>query len=153
MYHDDVIKWKHFPRYWPFVRGIYWSPVNSPHKVQWCGVLMFSLIFAWTNGWINNRNVGDLRRCRANNDVTVYVAPAIILRILCGKSSVCWESCGQRPSRGLEVGIVPSPAACLSMHTGIYGPRLVHLQMLDFYIDMMTSLHQNGTAGGEQMPS
>ena len=28
--HDDVIKWKHFPRYWPFVRGIYRSPVNSP---------------------------------------------------------------------------------------------------------------------------
>ena len=28
--HDDVIKWKHFPRYWPFVRGIHWSPVNSP---------------------------------------------------------------------------------------------------------------------------
>ena len=21
-----------FPRYWPFVRGIHWSPVNSPHK-------------------------------------------------------------------------------------------------------------------------
>ena len=20
---DDVIKWKHFPRYWPFVRGIH----------------------------------------------------------------------------------------------------------------------------------
>ena len=30
--HDDVIKWKHFPRYWPFVRGIHRSPVNSPHK-------------------------------------------------------------------------------------------------------------------------
>ena len=29
---DDVIKWKHFPRYWPFVRGIHRSPVNSPHK-------------------------------------------------------------------------------------------------------------------------
>ena len=29
--HDDVIKWKHFPRYWPFVRGIPRSPVNSPH--------------------------------------------------------------------------------------------------------------------------
>ena len=24
--HDDVIKWKHFPRYWPFVRGIHRSP-------------------------------------------------------------------------------------------------------------------------------
>ena len=30
--HDDVIKWKHFPRYWSFVRGIHRSPVNSPHK-------------------------------------------------------------------------------------------------------------------------
>ena len=25
--HDDVIRWKHFPRYWPFVRGILRSPV------------------------------------------------------------------------------------------------------------------------------
>ena len=30
--HDDVTKWKHFPRYWPFVRGIHRSPVNCPHK-------------------------------------------------------------------------------------------------------------------------
>ena len=28
--HDDVIKWKHFPHYWSFVRGIHWSPVNPP---------------------------------------------------------------------------------------------------------------------------
>ena len=39
--HDDVIKWKHFPHYWPFVRGIHRSPVNSPHKGQWGGALMF----------------------------------------------------------------------------------------------------------------
>ena len=45
--HDDVIKWKHFPRYWPFApRGIHRSPVNSPHKGQWRGALMLSLIFA-----------------------------------------------------------------------------------------------------------
>ena len=30
--YDDVIKWKYFPRYWPFVRGIHRSLVNSPHK-------------------------------------------------------------------------------------------------------------------------
>ena len=41
---DDVIKWKHFPRYWPFVWWIHRSPVNSPHKGQWCGALMLSLI-------------------------------------------------------------------------------------------------------------
>ena len=39
--HDAVIKWKDFPRYWPFVRGIHRSPVNSPHKGQWRGALMF----------------------------------------------------------------------------------------------------------------
>ena len=36
-YHDDVIKWKHFPRRWPYVRGIHRSAVNSPHKSQWRG--------------------------------------------------------------------------------------------------------------------
>ena len=30
--HDDVIKWNHFPRDWPFERGIHRSPVNSLHK-------------------------------------------------------------------------------------------------------------------------
>ena len=31
--HDDVIKWKHFPRYWPFVReftGHRWIPAQRP---------------------------------------------------------------------------------------------------------------------------
>ena len=45
-WHDDVIKWKHFPHYWPFVRGIHRSPVNSLHKGQWREALMFSLICA-----------------------------------------------------------------------------------------------------------
>ena len=69
--HDDVIKWKHFPRYWHFVRGIHRPPVNSPHKGQWRGALMFSLICAWMSGWENNREAGYLRRNRAYYDVTV----------------------------------------------------------------------------------
>ena len=69
--HDDVIKWKNFPRYWPFVRGIHRSPVNSPHKGQWRGALMFTLICARINGWVNNREAGDLRRYRPHYDVTV----------------------------------------------------------------------------------
>ena len=69
--HDDVIKWKHFLCYWPFVRGIHRSPVNSPHKGQWRGALMFSFICAWINGWVNNGEAGDLRRHRAHYDVTV----------------------------------------------------------------------------------
>ena len=71
--HDDVIKWKHFPHNWPFVRGIHRPPVNSPHKGQWRGALMFSLICVWINDWVNNREAGDLRCYRAHYDVIVMV--------------------------------------------------------------------------------
>ena len=40
-FHDDVIKRKHLTRYWPFVRGIHRWLVNSPHKGQRRGTLMF----------------------------------------------------------------------------------------------------------------
>ena len=71
--HDDVIKWKHFPRYWPFVRGIHWSPVNPPHKGQWRRALVFSLICAWINGWVNNREASDLLHDRTHYDVTLMI--------------------------------------------------------------------------------
>ena len=69
--HDDVIEWKHFPRYWSFVRGIHRSPVNSPHKGPWRGALMFTLICTRINGWVNNREADDLRRNRVHYDVIV----------------------------------------------------------------------------------
>ena len=72
-YHDDVIKWKHFPCNWPFVPGIHRSPVNSTHKGQWRPVLMFSLICAWINGCVNNREAGDLRCHHAHYDVIVMI--------------------------------------------------------------------------------
>ena len=71
--HDDVIKWKQFPRYWPCVWGIRRSPVSSPNKGQWRGVLMFSLIWASTNGWVNNWDAGDSRRHRTHHDVPVML--------------------------------------------------------------------------------
>ena len=49
------------------------SPVNFPHKGQWRGDLMFSLICVWINGCVNNREDGDLRRYRAHYDVIVMV--------------------------------------------------------------------------------
>ena len=69
--HDDIIIWKHFPCHWPFVWGIHWSPVDSPHKGQWRGALMFSLICAWTNAWANNQDACDLRCHHAHYDVNV----------------------------------------------------------------------------------
>ena len=69
--HDDIIKWKNFLRYWPFVRGIHRSPVNSPHMGQWWGALIFSLICVWINSWVNNHEAGDLRCYHAHYDVRV----------------------------------------------------------------------------------
>ena len=84
--HDDVIKWKHFPRYGPFVRGIHRSPVNPPHKGQWRGALMFSSICAWINGWGNNHEAGDLRRYRTHHYevIVMYLAFCLI--------QVMWQS-------------------------------------------------------------
>ena len=48
-------------------------PVNSPHKGQWRGALMFSLICIWINGWVNSREAGDLRCYRTHYDVTVMM--------------------------------------------------------------------------------
>ena len=64
---DDVIKWKQLA----LCAGIHRSPVHSPHIGQWRGALMFSLIYAWINGWVNNLAAGDLRRHRAHYDVIV----------------------------------------------------------------------------------
>ena len=49
------------------------SPVNSPHKGQWRGALMFPMIWVWIDGSVNNREAGDLRRQRAHNDAIVMM--------------------------------------------------------------------------------
>ena len=64
--HDEVFKWKYFPCYWPFVRGIHRSPVAVTRNFG-----VFFYFYAWTNGWANNRCGGDLRCHRARYDVTV----------------------------------------------------------------------------------
>ena len=70
MEHDDAIKWKHFPRNWPFVRRIHrsrWIPHTKASDAElWC-----FLLSAWINDWVNNRQAGDLRRHCGHYDVNV----------------------------------------------------------------------------------
>ena len=100
-----VPRWRHqmetFPRYWPFVRGIHRSPMNSPHKGQWHRALMFSLTCAWTNGWVNNQEAGDLRHHCTHYDVTVMpfqmvniIVPDDLVMAVARASAgiICWPS-------------------------------------------------------------
>ena len=67
--HDYVIKWKHFPRYWPFVRGIHlWIPRTKASDAE---LRCFLWSAPWIDGWVNNRKAGNLRRQRAHYDVIV----------------------------------------------------------------------------------
>ena len=50
-------------------------PVQRP--VKWS--FDFSLICCWINGWVNNREAGDLRRYRAHYNVTVMLLIFITL--------------------------------------------------------------------------
>ena len=74
--HDDVIKWKHFPRYTGPLCGEFtgprWIPLTKASDAElWC--------FLWSalgiNGWINTRDAGDLRHDRAHCDVIVMINP------------------------------------------------------------------------------
>ena len=55
------------------------SPVTGefPHKGQWRGAVMFTLICVWINYWAKNREAGDLRRHRAHYGVTVMSSSAL----------------------------------------------------------------------------
>ena len=79
--YDNVIKCKYFSRYWRFVREIHRSPVNFPHKGQWRGASMFSLICAWINSWVNNGEAGDSRRHCIHYDVIVINNGYCILQL------------------------------------------------------------------------
>ena len=71
-YHDDAIRWKHFPRYWHFVRGIsdrWISLTKAGDEELWC----FLWSAPWMNGWVNNSEADDLRSHRVHCNVNVMI--------------------------------------------------------------------------------
>ena len=79
-----------------FCAGISPVSVNSPHKGQWRGALMFSLICAPINDWVNNREAGDLRRYRCHYEVIVMnVKPALWYHMRNRSAHMIWDQlCG-----------------------------------------------------------
>ena len=92
-------------------------PVNSLHKGQWRGVLMFSLICVWINGWVNNREAGDLRRHRGHYDVNV---------MLCLLSVDAYHNC-------TDHGSVVTSICCGESFLGIYVQSLIEKGVTKYF--------------------
>ena len=59
---NDVMICYNFPSYRPLLRGIHWSPMDSLHKGQWRGALIYSLMCPLRTGWTSIGVAGELRR-------------------------------------------------------------------------------------------
>ena len=113
--HDDVIKWKHFPRYWPFVRGIHRSSVNSPHKrpVTWTFDVFFDLrlnerLSKQPRGWWfetpsrpswRHYNVDTAHRLLLAMTKDNYIAHPLTGNDRPNENTECWRS---RPAKSQE---------------------------------------------------
>ena len=86
--------------------------VNSPHKGQWRGALMFSLICVRINDWVNNREAGDLRRHKGHYDVSVMIC----------KIRGCDNDIGYPSEKSSHYSdVVMSPMACqITKFTSVY---------------------------------
>ena len=63
IYHEDIVTYARFPRYWPFVMVIHWWPVDYNHKgpvMRYSDV--FFLLLVWESFWTYSPVAGDLRR-------------------------------------------------------------------------------------------
>ena len=71
-WHDDVIKCKHFPRNWPFVRETtsqQWIPLTKARDVElWC---FLPSMPEKKNSWANYRDASVLRCHHTHYDITV----------------------------------------------------------------------------------
>ena len=131
--HDDVIKWKYFPRYWPFVREIHRSPVNFPHKGQWRGALMFTLICDRMNGWVNNHEAGDSRRYLAHCDV-------IVMNII--KMTKLWDKWNSETKNWLPLLPESLSLSAYSISQEICTRFLLCCALLWLCIDWFSHIHQ-----------
>ena len=92
-------------------------PVNSPHKGHWRGALMFSLICVWINGWVNNREAGDLRRHRDHCDVIVMT------KQVC----VCVTHCSSRSHMSIMASqITGNSTVCSTARSGYHKIKTLH---------------------------
>ena len=50
-----MTSWKGFPHYWPFVKGIHWSPMDSPNKERTSNAIVY-VFFGVNSDNLPNKN-------------------------------------------------------------------------------------------------
>ena len=77
------IRWKHWQHMMTSSNGnivrVIGSMCGEFTGRRWRGALVFSLICSWRNGWVNNREAGDLRRHRAYYGVIVMMVLHLLI--------------------------------------------------------------------------
>ena len=100
------------------------SPLNSLHKGQWRGALMFSLTCAWMNSSVNNRKASYLRCHCAHYDVTVMCvwANEIDKKALCD-SIISWYVLISGTWNAVSIRLYSFNSAYLVINTPIPTPK------------------------------
>ena len=145
-WHDDVIKWKLFPRCWPYCgefAGHRWIHLTKDSDAE---LWYFLWSARWINGWLNNRETGDLRRHRAHYDVIVmengYSLPPISWQT-CVNIASCWSLLYQVT---LMIGCLQQLVYCFKYHSRGTNPLATKLtHRAGKYLHFENFWLQNGT--------
>ena len=85
-----IMTWNRFSHYWPFVRGMYRSPIDSPHKGRAMRSILLSLLLAWAICWLIRRVANGLRRKCHVNVITRKYWPQILYDTLAPIVHTLW---------------------------------------------------------------
>ena len=91
---------------------------NSPVKGNDAGLWCFLWSAPWINGWVNNREAGDLRRHRAHYDVIVMMNLIAILRQGQSKMLIIWLH--RQPGARVQVERLDSTLHLVTIYICIY---------------------------------
>ena len=106
-----------------------WIPrTKSSNAEFWC-----FLVSAWMNGWVNNREIGDLRRQHAHYDVTIMIDTRVMYFLILALPELClsenpakYEICLWMTKCGY---FLPRNSKCAHVAAGVVGSYCIQLKL------------------------
>ena len=127
----------------------YFDSYVTEVKCQWRGALMFSLTCTWINGWVNNRDAGDLRP--ASNSLWRHCNEESINKSATGILTICYITIFSLMLLNITLYFsteTPRLSTPLYINTALitchYGPPCVIFRTTLFHVSHITSLQSHG---------